>query len=165
MPVPNSTENDRLGRFPLGMLAGAILIAQCALNSPVQAAGCHWAMEESQTVYEGGQAGRLTEWNWWTTGPVMRSYHGGRFYYFQVPGRSTPCEGPSCRGSLPESSLHVAATIEPLRLNWDFKKSSTSEYLLPWSERFEDLSGAQRPNPVQPVPLRPPIEGGNRDAC
>ncbi len=107
-------------------------------------------------VFDGGQPGSMPQWNWWTQGPVQRTYDGGKFTYYQVFQESLPCDGPGCRGSKPDSTFKSVALVDSHRSTWCFDR--TPHDGLPAEARRRLVSSDQRAAapPTLDGPLRPP---------
>jgi len=109
----------RLGNFCavvclfLGLVVGVFA-------KPV-AAGCSYTLSAEQTVFSGGEEGRVAEYYPWTKGPVIRVYRDGQFKYYQAPVTADhhpgPCDGPACHGrSQPKPTLETVMNFDSLRL-------------------------------------------------
>ncbi len=79
------------------------------------AAGCHYGAQNAGELHAGGQIGKLAQNAWWSTAKVRCVYDSGKLTYFQVPSDRVPCDGPGCRGKLPDNQMQAPVVIETER--------------------------------------------------
>lgn len=96
-----------------------VLICFCVMGwtaTPVWSAGCSYhPSEDSVSVFQNGESGRMTGWSWWSAGQVTRVYERGVFKYYVLPvvaNDAKPCKGPNCGRSDSEPSLEVVVVHE-----------------------------------------------------
>jgi len=77
-----------------------------------QGAGCHYGASSKVELHAGGQPGKLSQNAWWSTAAVRCVYDSGNLLYFQVSADSGPCNGPGCRGKLPDDRMQAPLVIE-----------------------------------------------------
>lgn len=151
----NQPDSNR-ARLRLTACLGGLLVVLLLSPARSLAAGCHLSAGEFSQSFDGRLFQHQAQWSWWTSGKVNRLYEHGRFTYYSIPSDHKPCNGPSCEGSTPQTSLTPVSTIESNRTNWELLRSRNLFEPMIVSIPMPPLAASQYKAPVLSGPLRPP---------
>ncbi len=148
-PTASCRHNSPLGICVLALACSMIM------NSAAMGAGCHYFAPQADEAYAGHPT-QLTEFYWWTTGPVTRVYANGRISYYQTPDDGLPCQGLHCRAKDQSTTSTVALNIQNDRIPLQGSLSSSRLCDFGASGRPRPSSVIRPPAPIADGPLRPP---------